>query len=406
MKLRTLYYSYARSFDRSFLKQVILIFDELWFSDPMERAVRQSIMYYNLRTGETGHKMWDSIKDDYEFLAEKGIFKIFDPCPLVREYDGLMAQAMLCDMQDEAFMRLASETASQDYWGIFRERVPPESLLAEALSFYGTRFWETPHSIKSPMPTDEFHKKGYGSYQDFSSPYIMAVEHDFIPVSCGYSVNINHALLISESNDLALLTDDINALALLNLKYARAKSLAQDAPVPSPLIARRTPEYLQKYSLLSINVIESLLPNDDLDRRSFQELIRFKESNRETVDRFRSYLFELTSQIDSEPWSPVLEKDILSLIDTKVMPEVMNVRDDLRAAYEKMFGSIVKNITATLTPTLIASVLTGLSSGQILTLSTAAVAGALSITIPEIVELWQDRRKIKRNGLSFLLKLK
>ena len=38
----------------------------------------------------------------------------------------------------------------------------------------------------------------YGSYSDFSSPFIMAVEHDYIPISCGYSVNVNLALLMSQ----------------------------------------------------------------------------------------------------------------------------------------------------------------------------------------------------------------
>ena len=41
MQLRALYYPYARSFDQTFLKHSLLIFDELWFTDPMERGVRE-----------------------------------------------------------------------------------------------------------------------------------------------------------------------------------------------------------------------------------------------------------------------------------------------------------------------------------------------------------------------------
>jgi hypothetical protein len=38
-------------------------------------------------------------------------------------------------------------------------------------------------------------------------------------------------------------------------------------------------------------------------------------------------------------------------------------------------------------------------------LSCAAIAGALSIALPEIVDLWHEERKNRRNGLSFLLRL-
>ena len=60
---------------------------------------------------------------------------------------------------------------------------------------------------------------------------------------------------------------------------------------------------------------------------------------------------------------------------------------------------------ATLSPTLAASFLSGLSTRQILTLSCAAFAGALSIALPEIVDLWQEKRKTYRNGISYLLAL-
>lgn len=403
LKLKALYYPYARSFNRTMLKQAILIFDEIWFSDPMERAVREAIMYYD-KTGMTGHDKWNSIKDDYAYLAEKGVFKILNPCPIVREYDGLMAQALLCDIQDKGFMSLASEAASRDYWGILRERIPADLLFRHATNFLGTRFWRTPTSIKSPPATKW--TNSYGSYHDFSSPYIMSINHDYIPISCGYSININHALLISELKGLTLFTDDLTALRLLTLKYSRAKSKSGIKISPSSFLAQRSPEYLQKYNLLALNVVEALIPSNELDRRSFHDLVRFREKNRVAFKQLRNYMFELTSHTSSEPWSESLENEILKLIDTKVIPEVTRVRNTLQSAYERTFGSIIKKAAATVTPTLIASFLSGLSSGQILTLSCAAMAGALSIALPDIVDLWKEKQKINRNSLCFLLQLK
>ena len=171
--LRALYFPYARSLDPVFLKQSLLLFDQLVFADPLERAIRESFRYYDQK-GLSGHARWDSIKDDYAFLESEGVLQSVNPFPIVRDYDGLMAQAMLCDLQDERFMQLASTFASQDYWGILREKVPPGSLLAEAVRFQGTRFWQDPTGIR--FPKQEPHD--YGGFHDFSSPFIMSVAHD------------------------------------------------------------------------------------------------------------------------------------------------------------------------------------------------------------------------------------
>ena len=70
-----------------------------------------------------------------------------------------------------------------------------------------------------------------------------------------------------------------------------------------------------------------------------------------------------------------------------------------------MFGGLIKRTASTLTPTLTVSFLVGLSAGQTLTMSCAAMSGALSIAVPEIVDMWQEHKSPKRNGLGFLLQL-
>lgn len=402
---RAFYYPYARTFNRSFLKQAILIFDELWFADPMERVVRETIMYKDSQN-QSQHKPWDSIKDDYMFLEERGCLRTFNPCTIVREYDGLMAQAMLCDLKDKEFMKLASEASNRDYWGIYHRKIP--ELFAKGVHL---RWWERPTSIKSPVPEEgklpvEFQwPEYYGTYFDNSSPFIMSVEHCYMPVRFGYSVNINLSLLVSETTNLVLLTDDIIALRLLNMKYHRAKQLNKNTEGISSIFATRVPEYFQKFGLLGLNVCEGLIPSEELDKRSFEEIVSFKEAQSASFKRFQTYLLELTSQLSSEPWSQSLEQEIMKLIDAKVLPEITRIRNETRSAFEKMFGEIAKKSAATITPTLIASVLTGLSYGQILTLNCAAVAGSLSIALPELLELWKDKQNLRRNGLSFLLQL-
>jgi hypothetical protein len=70
-----------------------------------------------------------------------------------------------------------------------------------------------------------------------------------------------------------------------------------------------------------------------------------------------------------------------------------------------MLSGLIKKISSTLTPTLTVSFIAGLSMGQTLTMSCAAMSGALSIAVPEIVDLRQEQKSSKRNGLDFLLRL-
>lgn len=105
-------------------------------------------------------------------------------------------------------------------------------------------------------------------------------------------------------------------------------------------------------------------------------------------------------------WDAEFEAELIRLLDTEVLPEVLAVRDRIRTAYEGAFGRTLKRAVGIVTPTLTASLLSGLSAGQVLALSSAAVTGAISISLSELVELWQDQRTNKRNGLSFLLSLR
>jgi hypothetical protein len=70
-----------------------------------------------------------------------------------------------------------------------------------------------------------------------------------------------------------------------------------------------------------------------------------------------------------------------------------------------MLSGLIKKISSTLTPTLTVSFIADLSMGQTLTMSCAAMSGALSIAVPEIVDLRQEQKSSKRNGLDFLLRL-
>lgn len=147
----------------------------------------------------------------------------------------------------------------------------------------------------------------------------MSVAHDYIPVSCGYSVNTNLALLLAEIEGLTPLTDDPTALQLLNLKYARARK-ATKAVSAGPIIVRRSPAFLQKYNIVGLNVVHAMLPDAALKKISFKSLIEFRDQESASLQRLRQLLNGLVAKVEGEPWSQEFEREIIRLVETEIIP--------------------------------------------------------------------------------------
>ena len=140
MEIEALYYPYARSFNRAMLKQAILIFDRIWFSDPVDRFFRELFLNPYKKKGSS-LEQWNSIENDYEFLVKKKLVKIFNPKQIIKNYSGLIAQSVICDLKDDDFVQHVSSLAEKDHWAILREKIPAGDFLKQVSSFKGTRFW-------------------------------------------------------------------------------------------------------------------------------------------------------------------------------------------------------------------------------------------------------------------------
>ena len=239
----------------------------------------------------------------------------------------------------------------------------------------------------------------YGTAQDFSSEYIMITAHELLPPAIGLSLGINHTLVICESGNYLPFTDSGVAHNALMLKYRRAAS-NPSAPLDPP----RTRELDQKFLSLSFSLLGSVLNDDEIARRSVRDVVRFREETQTELVRFRSQIRILAAEIEDHPWSTEFRESVLRKIETEIAKEIEALVDSVTNTYEQMFGNLIKKSATLTTPALAGTVLAGLSPGQILAFSTGAITGALGMTIPEFVDIWLARRKLRRNGLTFLLK--
>jgi hypothetical protein len=389
-KLVGVYYPYSRCINEIALKKALLIFDELCFIDPVERLVREYLM-------EQEFPEVNRIVEVYTELEELGAARSIFPYPQIRECDKLLWGAAATDEQDAEFMELVSQEQHRDAWGILKNKYSGSSGIYVTTDPPAATGYAMGGMSEEQAKTEGF----YGTDQDFSSSYIMQATHETLPFAFGLSLGINHTLVVCESADYLPFTDSGIAHSALMLKYRRASN-NPSAPFDPP----RTRELDQKFLSLSFSLLSSILSDDEIARRSIRDVMRFREETQAELVRFRSRLRMLAAEIEEHPWTIEFQESVLRKIETDIAKEAEVLADSVTNAYEQMFGNLIKKAATLTTPTLAGTVLAGLSPGQILAFSTTAITGALSMTIPEFVNVWLAKRKLRRNGLSFFLRAK
>ncbi|HEU5383326.1 MAG TPA: hypothetical protein VFV38_48615 [Ktedonobacteraceae bacterium] len=390
---RALYFPYARSFSHLFLKQALLVFDELWFLDPLERASREAICYYNAH-GNTPSSQWNQFIEIYDQLYEANFVKIFSDFLLIREYDLLLQAAIGSDIADEEFSSLVFSSVGSNQWSIHRDRLPTS-----------TRSIQWPESWKdrgtgysSPWYKSPPTKWPYNDY----SPYIDEVAHSYVHPVIGLSATINQALLTCGLRGLIPITDSDTSLNLLRIKYQRA--LKANGELQTNLQMQES-NYASITGRLAFHLVRSIIPRQEIEKRTYSELLKYRETSHEHLKRFQVKLKQLSADLQTSFWEPNFELEVARLLDREIIPEVQKLRDDLKAIYEKMFGQIIGAVVKTASPSIVLSAFPGLGFHEILAWGVTIGTGLTAISIQPLIDAWNSRRDLKRNGLVWLIDL-
>jgi hypothetical protein len=389
-KLVGIYYPYSRCLNEVALKKSLLIFDELCFIDPVERLIREYLT-------QRDFPEVSRINEVYAELEELGVARRIFPFPQIRECDRLLWEAAAADEMDSEFAELVTQEQRHDAWGILKNKYTGNDSVYFTADIRAALGYAT-----GGMSVEQAKAEGfYGTAQDFSSRYIMHTAHQLLPPAYGLSLGVNHTLMICESGDYLPFTDSKLAHSALMLKYRRAAN-NPEAPFDPP----RTRELDQKFLTLSLDLLGSRLSDEEISSRSVREILRFRDKAQAEFLRFRSRLRILAAEIEGHAWSAEFRDSVQRKINTEIAQEIEDLEDSITSTYEQMFGNLIKKSAGLATPTLIGTVLAGLSPGRVLAFSAAAVSGALGMTTPEFVDVWLGRRKRRRNGFSFLIKAK
>ncbi len=214
---------------------------------------------------------------------------------------------------------------------------------------------------------------------------------------------IAHALLL---NKFLVAADLLDAVPITGKPYIHALvcekyQIAQATPNAEGQGTSIAPPSLTP---IAIQVINAIVTDDDLERRSEIEIVEYKEKHRQLFDNFSYTIRKLVKQVSAIPSSPDFDRQVSELISTEVWRDKMEVERELRDGWEGFFKSAVKSAVS---GAVVLGITPFLSLGK---LSIASALAAAAVTAPwatsEIINLLEKRKQTKRHGLYYLLNFK
>lgn len=167
-----------------------------------------------------------------------------------------------------------------------------------------------------------------------------------------------------------------------------------------------SPMDISKLGLLCVNMIDSVVDRAEISNRSYAEIRKYKEANREAYVRFQEYLKSLVHELDDAYETDDVLRQTRKVIEAHVIPEARKVRDEMADVWSKMFGSIGVKAAGTLL-TSGGSILSALYTPNVaLPAALGSVAAVLGASVIEnMVAAFRESRQAGRHGLAYLLRI-
>lgn len=215
-----------------------------------------------------------------------------------------------------------------------------------------------------------------------------------------HAVLLNKFLLAAHSLNCIPVTGKPYIHGLISEKYnASIKRLRDELPdlLPEPL---RTQDV--KHNPVISRIVSSLVPDEELERRTEFDILKFKEKNKSLFQRYSYTMRKLIDRVGSLPVTVGFEHEVDELIKTDVWKEKIETEKELRSAWVGLFNSMVIKTVAGLAGI---GVVPFFSLGAITLASVATASLAISPwVLSELINFAKAKKKAQENGLYYLMK--
>jgi hypothetical protein len=415
--LRCLYYPYSRAISITTLKKAILLFDEIAFLDSQPWFVRRELFQ------DAGKPTDPGLDDEYEFLEREGLIKIVNPESLIAKFDELLTAAVINDIRDEEICKLGVNH-SVSVWNVLRERIPPSFFDA----FYpGAGTFSEAISLQAIVNAGGSIENVLTEHRDFAefrwknrsvdelwpaflnryrwvvggNPHIELPSYQ-IPFLQASSLRLNETLLVAARDQFIPFTDSGVHDRMLRLKVERSiHSLIEDPELREKLEVRISSEL--PYENLIVAVLDRLIPEEELERRTVKELMEYRRANGEKLEQMRLAVSSLAAELkEISPNSSYLSS-VKKLVESKVIPEITRAREEMVKTYECAFGKLFLQSAQVTVPVLAATLFGGLSGWEVFGACALAESTFLATKGAEpFLDLWRANRVAGRSSYSYL----
>jgi hypothetical protein len=372
-----LYYPFSRCMNPSSLKQMLLVFDEVNFLDPVDDESWRAKLFDDMATNDDHRfREFDHLKDHFPILIDEKAVVRLDPDKLkFRINSQEAAAAAISDLADSSWTKTASNPAAYGLpfrpndagtatWQMFRPKIPDVFLEAAA---------------NSKALTEHIYEDG-GSYYAWSLSY-----------AAGSALAINGHLAVAEELGLAPITDSVLHQTLLERKAHRHAKNNRDAKYE-----------LEKIDATQIatDIVMSLVPDSKLASLSFEDILRFRS---ETAQLRKELLPEILIEIQRSKLN-------LDATAQNYKKRLQLYRTELAATRDRLWPNLIPSgkglavIGGATTASTIAASVVG-SPGMVMLSSIVPTALAC---LKQVLDYKASRNKIENSaspGIAYLSKI-
>lgn len=227
-----------------------------------------------------------------------------------------------------------------------------------------------------------------------------------------HAILLNKFLLAADSAACIPISGKHYIHALLSRKFQRALANVADR-VPEALpVALRDKDV--RHDAVLQQVVSALVSDEELNHRTYGDILTFKAANRQLFERFSLLTRSLVDAVRTLPSERTFARDVEDLVNTRVWSEKAEVDEALRAAWRTAFSSGAKHVVkGDMFETAVRPGLAGVALGVVpgLTLASLPMAALLgpavavaSWALLQAVEYFQKRNEAQQHGLYYIMR--
>jgi len=358
--LSGLYYPFSRPIEIASLKQMLLVFENVVFLDPVDDESWRAKLFQELETQEDKRfAKYQQVHEELTMLFQAGAARRMDPIEVTALESPLTTAAALSDLLDEQWSDIASKPQAFS--------MPHRRLGSKGEATWQIFLPKMPLSFVDALQSQEIFRKHLISQGNISASWTLSYE-------AGSAVSISVHLAAAEELNLAPITDSAMYHELLIRKLIRQRAYSDQRSRP---IDERVVRQLAQST--ATGIIDDLLPKSVPDKIRVEEILHFREQTRTLRQQA---IMEIGNRLSVLSRVPDVDDLLVASHDVQqsIRSDLRTYRAEIAATRDRLWPTLVTALSANLAGGSVAAVAMNYIGGPGYALAASVVAGSLALS--------------------------